>query len=253
MPLLLFPHVGGGSTPTTGQLTYLQLVNRVLQRLGKSQVASSDFNAATGDTWPGLVKDFINDAQLEVAKEHDWSTLFTSITFTTSLRTYDMSTTVSSFGREVDLTDTTHRVVLEPHSLRELDEEDPSQTDAGSPTRYSIQYPYLTFNRTPSSTTYRLRYIQHAIDMVVYADVSVLPRYCDMVLVWWAVWQLSASREDNQDRGETAREIYDKTLARAIGQDRRRTDRIYRLLPVFPMMGMSGRAPVNLGASYPAV
>lgn len=236
-----------------GQLTYLQLTNRVLQRLGKSQTVSADFAAPDADSWPGLVKDFLNDAQREVAKEHDWSTLYTSGTFTASLRTYDLSASFSTFGREVDLTDTTNRRVLEPHSLRELDEEDPSQANTGAPTRYAINYPDLVFNRTPSSVSYRLRYLKRATDLSAAADVSLLPEYCDMVLVWWVVWQLAASREDSQDRGEMARDIYDKSLARAIGQDRRRVDRLYRLQALWPAWGPTSRGPVNLGAHYPAV
>jgi hypothetical protein len=234
-----------------GQLTYLQLCNRVLMRLGKSQLTS--FTGATGDTWGGIVKDFINDAQREVAKEHDWSTLVTSGTFTTSSRTYDLSATFSNFGREIALIDTDNRVVLEPHSLRELDDEDPDQSQAGPPTRYAINYPNLLFNRTPSAVDFRLRYVKRATDLSAVGDVSGLPEYCDMVLVWWAVWQLAASREDSQDRGETARSMFDATLARAIGQDRRRVDRLFRLQPLFPAWGVSSRAPVNLGASYPPV
>lgn len=236
-----------------GQMTFLQLGNAVLRRLGKSQAAASDYTAATSgsDSWPALVKDFLNDAQREIAKEHDWSTLYTSGTFTTSSRTYDLSASFSDFGREVDLTDTTNRVVLEPHSLRELDAEDPDQSQSGAPTRYSIQYPNLLFDRTPTSTAYRLRYLKRATDLSANADTSILPEYCDLALIWWAYWQLSATREDNQDRGETARDIYEKSLARAIGQDRRRVDRLYRLQPVYA--GWGGRPLVNLGSHYPAV
>src|SRR3990167_9133305 len=236
-----------------GQMTFLQLGNAVLRRLGKSQVTSATYTATAlaTDEWPSLVKDFLNDAQREIAKEHDWSTLYTSGTFTTSSRTYDLSTSFSDFGREVDLADTTNRRVLEPHSLRELDEEDADQAQAGAHTRYSIQYPNLLFNRTPASVSYRLRYLKRATDLSASADVSTLPEYCDLPLIWWAYWQLSATREDNQDRGETARDIYEKSLARAIGQDRRRVDRIYRPQPVWS--GWGGRETVNLGSHYPGV
>jgi hypothetical protein len=236
-----------------GQMTFLQLGNAVLRRLGKSQVSSATYTATAlgADDWPSLVKDFLNDAQREIAKEHDWSTLYTSGTFTTSSRTYDLSTTFSTFGREIDLVDTTNSVVLEPHSLRELDAEDPTQAQAGGPTRYSIQYPNLLFNRTPAAVSFRLRYLQRATDLSASTDVSSLPEYCDLPMIWWTYWQLSATREDNQDRGETARDIYEKSLARAIGQDRRRVDRIYRLQPAFA--GDGGRHAVNFGAHYPAV
>lgn len=234
-----------------GIMTYLQLTNGVLRRLGKSQTTSGSFAGETGDTWPGLVKDFLNDAQREIAKEHDWSTLYTSGTFTTSSRTYDLSASFSDFGREIDLTDTTNQRVLEPHSLRELDAQDPLFTTAGTPTRYAIHYPNLAFNYTPAALSFRLRYLKRATDLSAHGDVSLLPEYCDLPLVWWAYWQISATREDAQDRGESARDIYEKSLARAIGQDRRRVDRVYRLQPVW--VGGGGRDPVNFGAHYPAV
>ena len=53
-----------------------------------------------------------------------------------------------------------------------------------------------------------------------------------MPIIWWAVWQLQASREDAQDSGENARSIYTSSLARAIGQDRRRSDFMYVMQPV---------------------
>ena len=234
-----------------GQMTYLQLTNGTLRRLGKSQTTSSAFSGETGDTWPGLVKDFLTDAQREIAKEHDWSTLYTSGTFTTSSRTYDLSTSFSDFGREIDLTDTTNQRVLEPHSLRELDAQDPVFTTSGTPTRYAIHYPNLAFNYTPAALSYRIRYLKRATDLSAHGDLSILPEYCDLPLIWWAYWQISATREDSQDRGESARDIYEKSLARAIGQDRRRVDRVYRLQPVF--VGGGGRDPVNFGSHYPAV
>lgn len=232
-----------------GQMTYLQLVNSVLMRLGKSQI--TDFTGQTGDTWGGIVRTFLNEAQREIAKEHDWSTLYTSGTFTTSNRTYDLSASFSNFGREIDLTDTSNRIVLEPVAIRVIDAEDPDQSQAGSPTRYTIQYPNLLFNRTPTSVAFRLRYLKRATDLSLVSDVSLLPEYCDLTMVWWAVWQLAASREDNQDRGETARDIFDKSLARAIGQDRRRMDRLYRLGALYPWpTDGTARPPANLGSNY---
>jgi hypothetical protein len=230
-----------------GQLNFLQLANRALQRLGKTQLG--DFTGAVGDSWGGLVRDFINDAQAEVSKEHDWSTLYDSGTFTSSSRIYDLSTAFSDFGREIDLICLGTGGVLTAVSQRDLDAEDPDQAQSGAPERYSIQYPDLTFNRTPTAVNFRLRYLQRPTPLSVETDTSLLPEYCDLVLVWWTVWQLGASREDNQDRGETARDIYEKSLARAIGQDRRRMDRLLHAQPLFAGGG-GGRPPVNPGPHY---
>ena len=56
-----------------GQLTYLQMTNRVLQRLGKPQIASADFAGLASDSWGGLIKDAINDAITDIMDEAAWS------------------------------------------------------------------------------------------------------------------------------------------------------------------------------------
>lgn len=234
-----------------GQLTYLQLTNRVLMRLGKAQVASAGFTSLTGDTWGGIVRDSLNDAQAEIYKEHDWSTLQTTATFTTSSRTYDLSASVSTFGREVDLADTTNNRILQPVNARDIDEFDPGLDDAGAPTAYALDYPNLLFNRTPTSTAYRLRYFKRPTALSAAADVSLLPEFCDLALVWWVVWQMQASREDAQDGGEGARAIYQSTLARAIGQDRRRMDHLLVLRPAFAGSHPT-RSIVPFPSHYPA-
>lgn len=235
-----------------GQLTFLQMANRVLMRLGKAQVVSTGFTTAstTGDTWREIVRDSLNDAQSDIYKEHDWSTLQTSGTFTSSVRTYNLATSFSTFGREVDLVDTTNNRMLQPVDAREIDAFDPGLDDAGAPTAYAINYPDLLFDRTPTSVAYRIRYFRRPTALSAAADVSILPEYCDLAMVWWVVWQLQASREDAQDGGEGARGIYQSTLARAIGQDRRRMDQLMVLRPVFSHR--TGRSIVSFPSTYPA-
>lgn len=234
-----------------GQLTYLQLVNRVLMRLGKAQVESAGFTSLSGDTWGGIVRDSINDAQQEVYKEHDWSTLQTTASFTTSSRTYDLSASVSTFGREVDLVDTTNGRTLTPVMARDIDEYDAELDDSGHPTAYAINYPNLLFDRTPSSIAFRLRYFKRPTALSAAADLSILPEYCDMAMVWWVVWQMQASREDAQDGGENARTIYQSTLARAIGQDRRTTDLLLVMRPISIMPDPILRLPSDYPSVYP--
>ena len=228
-----------------GQRTYLQLANRALIRLGKAQVTT--LVGTTTDTWPDFVKILLNDAQQEIGKEHDWSTLITSVTFTTSSRTYNLATSVSTFGREIDLVDTGNRRVLVAVNLRDIDEQDPANTISGVPTAYAIHYPDLLFNLTPTSVAFRLRYVKRPTDLSADADVSTLPEYCDLPMVWWVVWQLYASREDAADGGGRAQGIYQRSLDRAIAQDRNRMDRLYRLRPMF---GGRWRDPVPWPAAY---
>ena len=219
-----------------GQRTYLRMTNSVLRRLGKAQVTTLTEVSDDVDSWVSIVKDTLNEAQQEVYKEHDWSTLFTTGTISsTSARTYNLATSFSDFGRELSLTSTTNDRVLTPViSVVELDQDDPDLDDTGSPTHYHIAYPNLLFNKTPSSETFRLRYIIRPTNLSANGDLSTLPEYCDMALIWWSYWQLAATREDATDGGKRAEEIYEKVLARAIGQDKRRMDQTRVLRSVFP-------------------
>lgn len=218
-------------------MTFLQRTNAVLRRLGKTQTNSTDFPSAASDSWPGLVKEFLKEAELEIWKEHDWSTLMTSGTISsTSDRTVNLASSFSDFGRAIDLTSTTHDIVLEPCSLLDIDADDPDLDDEANPTRYHIAYPNLLFNRTPSSETFRFRYVKRPTVPTLHSSTSDLPEFCDLPQVMYAYWQLQATREDAEDGGTKARQMYLDSLARAIGQDKRRTDRLFVYQSVFPDM-----------------
>lgn len=219
-----------------GQTTFLGLVNGVLRRLGKSQVASATtLSTLSADTWGGIVRDTVNEGIQEIHKEHDWSTLITTATLSSvSVRTFNLSTSQSDFSRPISLVDTTNGKVLQPVGFLDIEYDDPELDDSGSPDAYNIAYPNLLFNLTPSSITYRLRYVARPATLSANADTSDLPEFCDLPTILWTVWQLGATREDAQDGGESLRQIYDTSLARAIGQDRRRMDRAWILQPVFP-------------------
>lgn len=234
-----------------GQLTYLALTNGVLIRLGKTQTNTTDFAGVAADSHAGIVKTLLNDAQREVYKEHDWSTLITSGTFTTSSRTYDLSTSFSDFGREIDLVSTSDNYVLTPVNQRVIDTSDPALTTGGTPREYAINYPDLLFDYTPTSKAYRLRYLRRATNLSASTDVSILPEWCDLPMIWWTYWQLQATREDSTDGGESAKAAYQETLARAIGQDRRRMDQFHVLKLAFGQTETLGpRFPPEYGNPY---
>ena len=81
------------------QQTFLGLVNAVLRRLGKPQTNSTDFAGLSIDSWGGIVKIEVNQALQAVFSEHDWSTLTATASFSSSVRTYNLSTSFSTFGR----------------------------------------------------------------------------------------------------------------------------------------------------------
>lgn len=60
-------------------MTYLQLVNNVLRRMRESTVSSIYENSQSS-----VVADFVNDARRQVEDAHDWTVLFTDLTFNTA-------------------------------------------------------------------------------------------------------------------------------------------------------------------------
>ena len=124
--------------------------------------------------------------------------------------------------------------MLDEVSARDIDEYDPGQAYSGPPTAFALEYPNLLFSSTPTSISYRLRYLTRPTAMAVNADLSTLPESCDQVLIAWVYWQLLTTREDAKDGGVAAKRLYDESLRRAMAQDDRRIDRLHRMQSVYP-------------------
>ena len=120
---------------------------------------------------------------------------------------------------------------------RDLDALDPELDDSGVPTAYSIQYPDLLFNRTPTAISYRLRYLQRPTALAASTDAPITPEFADEALIARTYWILMATREDSTDFGGAARTMYLEALTRAIAQDKRRMDRLYVMQSAFPGRG----------------
>jgi len=232
-----------------GQLTFLQLVNRTLSRLGKPQTTGT-LSTAAADSWPGLVRDAVLETVQTFYMAHDWSTLITSGTFLTSLRTYDLATSFSGFGREIDLADTdNNKVLIAVNSRRDLDELDPGQDNSGTPTYYHINYPDLTFDTVPSAVNYRLRYVTRPATLSANGDVCDLPEFCDRSIILWTVYDLLSTREDDLDMADRMEARAQAALKAAIIQDKRRVDAPIILRPLFQEYGHN---PVPFPKSYGA-
>lgn len=80
------------------QLTYLQIVNKVLTKLREDNVTSVTYN-----DYSTLIGEFVNDAKKEVEDAWDWSVLRTSVTFSSSVgvRTYSLTSGTNTDSRLV--------------------------------------------------------------------------------------------------------------------------------------------------------
>jgi YD repeat-containing protein len=80
------------------QLTYLDIVNKVLTKLREDTVTSVDYN-----DYSALIGEFVNDAKKEVESAWEWSVLRTAVSFNSSIgvRTYSLSSSTNEDSRLV--------------------------------------------------------------------------------------------------------------------------------------------------------
>ena len=78
------------------QLTYLQIVNKVLTKLREDTVGS-----VAASNYSSLIGEFVNDAKKEVENAWDWSVLRSGVTFSSSIgvRTYPLTTVTNIDSR----------------------------------------------------------------------------------------------------------------------------------------------------------
>jgi hypothetical protein len=115
-------------------MTYLELVNEVLQRLRESTVSS-----VTVSPYSTLIGHFVNDAKRQVEDSWNWDALSTTIPVTTSpgVSTY----TVTGSGRrqkDVSVNNVTNRATVNNAPIKWIqDQQQLSQVQQGQPVYYA--------------------------------------------------------------------------------------------------------------------
>ena len=115
-------------------MTYLQLVNEVLQRLRESTVSSVSSSA-----YSTLIGHFVNDAKRQVEDAWNWDVLGTTVTITTTPGTSNY--TVTGSGRrqkDVSVNNTTNQNRVNNVPMKWIeDQQQLSQVQNGQPVYYA--------------------------------------------------------------------------------------------------------------------
>jgi hypothetical protein len=213
------------------QLTYLEIVNKVLIKLREDQVSTVDYN-----DYSALIGEFVNDAKKEVENAWDWSVLRTAASFSSSIgtRTYSLAVSTNEDSRLVydengrcmafDVTTAT------PIQLIEYNE-DRLQRE------FLLQYPTQTieqpvyFSLTQLGTGFQVNFLETPSAVRDYTFYFIVPQEeleddVDTLTVPWRpvrdlalMYALDERGEEIGEPGGRAERRYFETLAAAIAID----------------------------------
>lgn len=203
--------------------TFVQAVNKVLQRLRESTV--TDYNDTDYST---LISIFVNDAKREVEDAWDWTALRTTITVTTSATDYDY--TLTGAGDRFTVLSVWNDTTNQKYFLNPIGHKQIKlmlgidNSDTSEPTRYAFEGedssndPTVLMWPIPNGVySIDFNLVLPQADLAASATVIKVPEY-PVVLGAYA----KAIEERGEDMGITAQSAwndYNKALAMAIMQD----------------------------------
>lgn len=222
------------------QLTYLQLINKVLRKLREDQVGTINYTEYTS-----LIGEFINDAKREVEDAWDWQALRTPVTFSSIISTasYDQTGTNErsrliyddcnrpmafdiTAGTEMQLYDLDTNYVDAQRAMQAV-------TANTQPTHFSItndgSIQTVTFLETPEQVrNYKFYWTVPQDDLDDAADVLTIP--WKPVVNLATLYALDERGEEIGEPGSKAWTRYNTSLADAIALDSRNRDVIWKIV-----------------------
>jgi len=203
--------------------TFVQAVNKVLQRLRESTV--TDYNDTDYST---LISIFVNDAKREVEDSWDWTALRTTITVTTSASDYDY--TLTGAGDRFTILNVYNDSTNQKYFLNQMNYKQMKlllgldNTDSSAPVRYAFEGenasndPTVLMWPVPDGIySIDFNIVLPQADLSSSSTVIKVPEY-PVILGAYA----KALEERGEDMGITAQSAwadYNKALAYAILQD----------------------------------
>ncbi len=159
-------------------MTYLQVVNEVLRRLGESEVTT-----VTGNSYSKLIGEYVNDAKRQVEDAWNWDALSTTLYVTTASGTSNYVVTGSGFRhKDITVNDTTNRARLNNVPIKFIqDQQQLAQVSLGQPTYYAWNGWNGTDSKvelwpTPDSTyTIAFNMVVPQLKLSADADVLLVP------------------------------------------------------------------------------
>lgn len=208
------------------KLTYLQLINRVLKRDGKSQI--SDVTLATGQA--AIISELINEVQNVLFGEADWCSLYATRTFATVASTAEYSL-ASDFGRGIDMINVTSNWVMLEEFMRQLDLNDPDADTLGPPRFFTIQGDnYRLYNIPDGVYTIRERYWKVPTTLSANTDTSDLPIECENCIIYYTLGNIKVN-SNNSFQTSTHFQNYARNLKRAMAQNDRKINKLNVIRP----------------------
>ncbi len=209
------------------KLTYLQITNRILKRIGYSTIG--DVTSASGTE--AIITELINEAQLELFNEQDWYSLYKTRTFTTTASTAEYSLN-SDFGRGIVMINETSNIVMKEDYTRIMDINDPDSDLTGIPRTFAIQGSnYRLFPIPDGVYTIRERYFKLPVDLTLSADTSDLPIECQNSIIYYVLWRIKEFLKEFNE-ADRNRLLYKDALKKAIYQNNKKINKMIVLEPV---------------------
>lgn len=177
-----------------------------------------------------------------MAEEENWYSLYATRDFNTVAGTETVAV-AADFGRNLNLVDTTSNRVLIEDSIKVLDFADRGLSIQGTVTHFTVIGTNYHFFKVPAAVlAMRDRYWKKVTALTANANTSVLPYFCDNLLIYRA-WYGVLQYLNKFSQADRIRADYDDLLKKAKRINRKRLDKMdvfrdvsYQQTNVFPQL-----------------
>lgn len=168
--------------------TYLELGNRVLRRIGKSEVSA----IPTSEGIALVTFNMVNEAHTDIYNEEagQWYSLYTERPFATVANTGTYAV-ASDFGKAIYLVDETNDNMIFEEGVRFIAQLDPDRANTGEPLVYTLEGDNYRLYPVPAGAyTIRDAYFKQPTKMSTTSDTSDLPLECENLIIERAYYKM---------------------------------------------------------------
>lgn len=228
------------------KLSYLNLVNKVLQRITEDVI--TDVSTATGKSL--IVAGLFNEAQNVLYTEPvNWYSMYATATITTVASTAEYALE-ADHGRTLTIINETSNIVMKEEFIKRMDKLDPDRSSSSNPTHFTIQATNYRLYPIPSGVeTLRVRYYKTPTTLSANANTSDLPIECENIMITWVMMEIFEYMKDF-DAADRKRISYKDGLKKAKIANDKILDRLDKFNPD-NQGSVFGIAPPRFPSNYP--